>query len=637
MKKISIKLNQDYKQFKKGFNYELNGDLIIISGVNGSGKSQLVDILNKSQFIEEGISNIDLDKKYINSEISIDDNPIDMVSISRRSFRENVNINNIKTPAPKNSQWHKNEAWKNFSNYNSWNEYTNEYSKSKAIIEKILRENGFKIKPEWNSSKSNNTDTFISKEDFIKLLPDNFIWEKDDIFSNRIDELFYEFAVKRNLEQIKYSTRAEIFNNDKYIKDAPWTILNELFKKLNFNYRFKNDYIFEAPNFKEDIMIYPVIGTENRKEEIDLKSPRELCDLSDGEKSIISLTFALLNEKRRPIEKLILLDEFDNTLNPSLIEALFKVIEDYFISKGVVVIMTTHSPVTISMAPEYASYYEMFKQENDSPKIIAVDKYQYSELKISNRNFYDKIRNPSLRMKELEGENRKLKEKINNLVMPLIITEGKTDWKHIKNAKEQLNDTIQYEFFESFDDMGDIAVLNMLKEQAKICNSNKRIFIFDNDNNTIVNENIADNGKKYKNWGNNVYSFIIPKPGIRKNEEKISIEHYYTDEILKKEIICPDSITRRIYCGNDFQSTGLNKALNKRCNKKEVCGNDKIRVLSGSGQEKVFDLDNEDNNSTNYALSKDDFFEKIIKLNNNVDLTSFKLILDIIKEIVEEI
>ena len=412
MKKISIKLNQDYKQFKKGFSYELNGDLIIISGVNGSGKSQLIDILNKSQFIEKGTSNIDLKKIYIDSEVSIDDNKIDRILISRRSFKENININNIKIPDPKNSQWNKNEAWKAFSNYNSWEKQTNEYSKSKAIIEKILRENGFKNKPEWNSYKNNNTDTFISKEDFIKLLPEDFVWEKDDLFSNRIDELFYEFAVKRNAEQIEYSTKKEIFNNDEFIKKAPWTILNELFKKLNFNYRFKNDYIFETPNFKEDIMIYPLLNNEDGKEKIDLKSPRELSDLSDGEKSIVSLTFALLNENRRPIEKLLLLDEFDNTLNPSLVEALFRVIDEYFISKGVVVIMTTHSPVTISMAPEYANYYEMFKQNNDSPKIIAVDKYQYSELKIANKNFYDKIRNPLLRLKELEGENQKLKESI---------------------------------------------------------------------------------------------------------------------------------------------------------------------------------------------------------------------------------
>lgn len=131
-----------------------------------------------------------------------------------------------------------------------------------------------------------------------------------------------------------------------------------------------------------------------------------------------------------------------------------------------------------------------------------------------------------------------------------------------------------------------------------------------------------------------MYSLVIPKPEIREKEDAISIEHYYPDEILKKEIILDDGIVRRLYCGNDFQKTGINVEINKRCNKKEWCGKDIIRVLSGTGQEKVFDLDNESNESTNYALSKDDFFEKVIQPLKDIDLSKFNLILDIIHEII---
>lgn len=398
MNKINIKLNQDYKQFKSGFEAELQGNLIIISGVNGSGKSQLIDILNKSQFIQEGTRRSDLDKLYINSEIEINNKIINRVSIARRSFKDNISINDISMPNPKNSLWHKQEAWNAFSNYHTWDDLTNEYSKAKSIIQEELNNRGLMYKPTFSSNKPNSTETYISEEEFKKILPDNFVWEKDDLFSNRIDELFYEFAVKRNNEQVDLSMKSGGFNNEEYIKNAPWTILNKLFETLKFKYRFKKDYDFEIPNFKEKIMIYPVLQDGS----IDLNSPRQLSDLSDGEKSIIALTFALLNEKRRPIEKLLLLDEFDNTLNPSLIEALFKVLEEYFIDKGVVVVMTTHSPITIALAPDYATYYEIFKQDNSSPKIFSVYKYKYSELKIANKNFYDKIANQTERINELE-------------------------------------------------------------------------------------------------------------------------------------------------------------------------------------------------------------------------------------------
>ena len=221
------------------------------------------------------------------------------------------------------------------------------------------------------------------------------------------------------------------------------------------------------------------------------------------------------------------------------------------------------------------------------------------------------------------------------MTKPLIITEGKTDWKHIKNAKKKLGNDDDYEFYETMEDMGDMAAFNILKTQLKINKLKKIIFIFDNDNKKIVSD-VSDPNSKFKNWGNNVFSFVIPKPRNRDNEEEISIEHYYSDDILKKEVCCPDGVIRRIYCGSDFQRTGINVKLNKRCNKKEVCGDGIIRVLSGAGSEKVFALDNDDNNSTNYALTKDDFFEKVINdKNNDIDLSNFNLILDIIKEIIE--
>ena len=45
--KIKIKIHQQYGIFKQGFEQELEGKLIILSGANGSGKSQLADILHQ--------------------------------------------------------------------------------------------------------------------------------------------------------------------------------------------------------------------------------------------------------------------------------------------------------------------------------------------------------------------------------------------------------------------------------------------------------------------------------------------------------------------------------------------------------------------------------------------------------------
>lgn len=402
MKNINIELKQRYKQFNDKYNIELQGDLIIISGVNGSGKTQLMDIISQSSLLNRiNIKKFDLGKYAINSEIKIDGKPINNLLISRRSFKDNINISNITPPEPKNILWHKDEAWKFFSDYNKWDNAIN-FSKSKFIVIKSLEGKINSDFPKWNPNKPNNTDTGIDEEEFKSLLPDDFIWAPDDLFTNSINTLFYEFAAKRHDEQARLGMGNGGFNNEEYLKNAPWTILNSLFKRLKFNYRFKDDYEFITPNLKERPMLYPVL-TDNT---LDYNSPRELSGLSDGEKAIISLTFALVNEDRRPLEKILLLDEFDNTLNPSLIESLFTVIDEFFVSKGVVVIMTTHSPVTISLAPGYATYYEIFRQDSSSPKIIPVDKYQYSELKVANKNFYAKLENQTKRIMELEEENK---------------------------------------------------------------------------------------------------------------------------------------------------------------------------------------------------------------------------------------
>jgi len=54
-----------------------------------------------------------------------------------------------------------------------------------------------------------------------------------------------------------------------------------------------------------------------------------------------------------------------------------------------------------------------------------------------------------------------------------------------------------------------------------------------------------------------VYSFQIPIPEHRKTTPNICIEHYYTDDEIKREFKCVDGIIRRMYMGNEFNSKGI--------------------------------------------------------------------------------
>lgn len=588
---IKIKFTQKYKSFEQNEEYKLNGSLIIISGLNGAGKSQLLEGIKGS------IANVYIDERKISHQ-----------NIIKYSFRDNIALPSFGAYSFEFAKERDNVI---INIYNNFKHLYMQYHDAKDRNENLGMMFGFDFEPTFEDVCFNNigyslnlkkqgTNNNISKniskksilqiinffyengralldltnEDIWNRIPNNFQIKCDDDEIEGITRIFTEASRLRFLERNKYADTTKIFDNSKWLKSAPWTEINNLFEKMHFNYRFSDDYEYEIPYLKENPKLF---AFENGK--INKTIAREINDLSDGEKAILKLVIATYDRKDDNATNILLLDEYDATLNPSLIKDFYTAIQEYYLNKNIVVIITTHSPITISMAPENAKFYEIFRQNNSSPIIKEISSGEYNELRVL-ESFYDKIKNPILRLKQIEGENEKLKEKINNLTMPLIITEGKTDWKHIKLAKSKLNNADVYDFYESNDDMGDTTALNMLKEQAKTFNPNKRIFIFDNDNKDIIKDVTSENDM-FKKWGNNVYSFVIPKPKIRDNDNAISIEHYYPDAVLKKELIISDGVTRRIYCGNDFNKVGLNASISKRCDNRKCCGPDIIRVLSG--------------------------------------------------------
>ncbi len=159
--------------------------------------------------------------------------------------------------------------------------------------------------------------------------------------------------------------------------------------------------------------------------------------MSNGEKSIISLCFASLNGCSERQKKILIFDEFDATLNPSLIKSLYKILKKYFINEGKLIILSTHSPVTISFAPENSTFYEVFKQSKYEKRLLKVDKNDYAELQLANKEFFDKIKNQKERIDSLIGM-------INSDSDFLIITEGKTDWKYLLKALEYFHKKMNF-------------------------------------------------------------------------------------------------------------------------------------------------------------------------------------------------
>ena len=78
-----------------------------------------------------------------------------------------------------------------------------------------------------------------------------------------------------------------------------------------------------------------------------------LDSLSSGEKILMALCLVSFNQylgRRRP--KLLLLDELDALLHPSMVAALVRALKSLFVSKGTKVLMTSHSPMAVAALEE---------------------------------------------------------------------------------------------------------------------------------------------------------------------------------------------------------------------------------------------------------------------------------------------
>ena len=580
---IEIKLKENFKSFNVNFETVLDGKLIILSGVNGSGKSQLMSILlgDKGLNTQTGQRSKDLRREVI-----IDGIQINWQNIEFRSFKDNISLPEI---IKYSSNIFSNAADQAFNHYNQGRLTAQNTPTFSGSINTAIKLLGEYYKP----------GVYNIPEDLFKsILRDaNYVWEQDDVFNDTIGNLFFSHASEIAEGQKNAGKKDGPAFNPITLGIAPWDELNALFKILKLEYRFKKSYEVKHGELTETPRLFQIDSQEN----IDEDDSRPLRDLSDGEKAIISLCFTSLKKIDTDKTKILLLDEFDATLNPSLIESLFVVIKKYFIDKGIVVVMATHSTATISLAPEYATYYEVFKKGNSTSRIFKIDRDSYLELKKVNKQFYDKISDQAGRIKDLEAS-------IDSDDEILIITEGKTDWKYIIRALQYFHD--KEEFLEIktgyfyrfgsqddvdnavcgtvfFADMGESQLNSFLSSEinnrtADINRRKKiRIGVFDSDTNIKINSK--------NEYG--VFSFKI-------DPDDISTEFLFIETDIKKEINGD-----RLFIGNEFNDRSLrhlmtNLNLGQSSSKK-------------AGKLVIIDTDVFDENNENKSLSKEKYAQAV--------------------------
>ena len=319
---MEIKFDGKYKSITR-FNWTEIPDFVVITGPNGTGKSQLLDLIHNTIINKENTT----ERVAISGKSIKPDEVIFLKGEWQLQNTSNVNLSTIQQKMDgyynnfKGSQYARNQQG---------------HLKMFYACQEIVRITG-KQPPN------------VSREEFDKYFPEILI-EQENQISQKIGEVFYNYRLSEIELLAKNKSADEI---KKELGEKPWIVLREIIKesKLPFDVNDPSESgIRDGFQLK---LTHQII-----KEEINFN------DLSSGEKVLIALVFYLYNSQEKKVfPKLLLLDEPDAHLHPSMSQQFLNVIKNVLVDKfGVQVIMTTHSPSTVILAPN-DSIYEMSRVE----------------------------------------------------------------------------------------------------------------------------------------------------------------------------------------------------------------------------------------------------------------------------------
>jgi ABC-type dipeptide/oligopeptide/nickel transport system ATPase component len=196
----------------------------------------------------------------------------------------------------------------------------------------------------------------LGAEEFVKRLPDDFSFMLDE--SNITSGLVHVFLAYRLtfVEELERGTLAAEVPSK--IGPAPWDVLNETFQAAEFPYRVTNPLGSRLLDTYHLYLEDPQSGLKLRPQ-----------DLSSGEITLLGLVLWLYSSKHHGrFPRLLLLDEPDAHLHPSMTRHFLNVLKEVLVDRyNVRVILTTHSPSTVALAPD-GSIFEMSRTK---PRIKA--------------------------------------------------------------------------------------------------------------------------------------------------------------------------------------------------------------------------------------------------------------------------
>lgn len=325
---MKLTLQQKFKSLDP-FTIDLP-DFVVLTGINGAGKTQLLTAIAQNSLKVFDENNVELKlKKYVTSQTL---SPNESAIVTREQL--NANTQNL---------------WQQFSQYSQNRQHNPNFR-----LENIWGQNTPQIKVVQKIAiNAKKNIEALTSDDFFNHYPLEDGLQQTDVFYQNFSSLFKRYQDKfddneyrqyrrevKNHTEITYLTKEQFENT---FGEAPWDFVNKIIKEANLDYHINSP----ANSHRDAPFELKLVNNYNGVE-------IQFGDLSSGEKVLMSLALALYNSNFDiEFPKVLLMDEPDASLHPSMSKKFLDVIQQVFVNeKKVKVIISTHSSSTVALAPE---------------------------------------------------------------------------------------------------------------------------------------------------------------------------------------------------------------------------------------------------------------------------------------------
>lgn len=533
-----------YKSLQKGFEWNDIPPFAVITGVNGVGKTQLLEVI-KGRSERPDRQRV---TPQIIREITSSNGPENLI-FSDNTTQKGLTLNGLIEYVKRNDQRlvELRSLDNQITNYQSHlDNWRRQYSQSIDKVEKLQIENNIRSFEEQIRNFKNqklNISIYAFDEELKRIARklDKKVEEltEDEIRKFAIDNFeslttvdeLTRYIANENLKYMKRVTYLSESHQDNerealVAQERPYQTINRIFRQYGFDY------------FN---MLNPFPVDEKRNGEIRFQGKDgEIVDynsLSSGEQAIVQFVIWSFGQDFRGNRlNAMVLDEPDAHLHPSMCKMMVEIFSEISANKekggsGIRIILTTHSPSTVAFTPEGSLF--VMQREADNNRVIRPTTSENAVEILS-----DGIFTFSRAMSRFTLLSSSTKQN-------LVFVEGKTDVRHFEKAMQVLGYDLDVDFF----DMHDATTLsNFIKcTPARLFNKKTLIALFDCD---------AEGDKGFKGKDCNIAgvkevtseqsegkSFcikILPPEGL---EKYCPVEYLYSKDFLEKN----DVLTKRNY------------------------------------------------------------------------------------------